>query len=433
MLRSPQAAGVLAVDSEAQAGSGSTGQSFLVGETIYLRPLELEDAARAGAWRASPFPITRQRAEELIKADVPDDPLWEKPRAQTLLALRRADDVAVGAARYVVWGTWPAAEVTLWVDRGFGPAVAPAIKAELLRLLVPYLLRERDLPNVWISLDAGESDALAAAGYWLSGAGLREAVRFREAYWRDGARRDRLIYEALHPAWLARFGDPIIEDAAYRIEAERQRTERATRPSRHVGPVALAGDPPRNAVLVGERVYLRPFEIEDADEFARWSLRETEVFHEQRRPRSPIAVAAAVRDAAGDAGGYRREVSLAVVLRDGDLFLGEVGLVDLDPIDRTADTRSRLVRPEYRGGGYGTEAKHLLLAYAFDVLGLHAVRSFVWGPNTRSAAALRKQGYRDAGRLHWTSPKDGTFADALAFDLLADEWRAHRAQGSRAR
>jgi RimJ/RimL family protein N-acetyltransferase len=43
--------------------------------------------------------------------------------------------------------------------------------------------------------------------------------------------------------------------------------------------------------------------------------------------------------------------------------------------------------------------------------------------NTRSAAALRKQGYRDAGRITWTHPVDGIFGNVAFFDLLASEWR----------
>jgi RimJ/RimL family protein N-acetyltransferase len=82
------------------------------------------------------------------------------------------------------------------------------------------------------------------------------------------------------------------------------------------------------------------------------------------------------------------------------------------------------MEPKYRGGGYGSEAKHLLLEYAFERLGLHMVRSFVTFRNTRSAAALRKQGYKEAGRLHWTFNLHGTYGNAVVFDLLAEEWRA---------
>jgi RimJ/RimL family protein N-acetyltransferase len=51
------------------------------------------------------------------------------------------------------------------------------------------------------------------------------------------------------------------------------------------------------------------------------------------------------------------------------------------------------------------------------------VRSFVWGPNTRSQAALRKQGYRDAGGFRWQSTVGADFVDTVTFDLLASEWR----------
>jgi RimJ/RimL family protein N-acetyltransferase len=72
----------------------------------------------------------------------------------------------------------------------------------------------------------------------------------------------------------------------------------------------------------------------------------------------------------------------------------------------------------------------LLIELAFDQLAFHTLKSMVWGPNTRSAAALRKQGYRDAGRYHWTTPHDNGFADFDAFDLLASEWRERIEQSS---
>ena len=52
------------------------------------------------------------------------------------------------------------------------------------------------------------------------------------------------------------------------------------------------------------------------------------------------------------------------------------------------------------------------------------VESWVLFPNTRSAAALRKQGYREAGRVNWLYPFEGGLGNFVAFDLLAEEWRA---------
>jgi RimJ/RimL family protein N-acetyltransferase len=93
-------------------------------------------------------------------------------------------------------------------------------------------------------------------------------------------------------------------------------------------------------------------------------------------------------------------------------------------VHRTAETETEIFQPRYRSTGLGTEAKHLLLDYAFDRLGLHMIYSFVGEANTRSAAALRKQGYRDAGYAAWITLMPGSMRGYLIFDLLASEWRA---------
>jgi RimJ/RimL family protein N-acetyltransferase len=117
-------------------------------------------------------------------------------------------------------------------------------------------------------------------------------------------------------------------------------------------------------------------------------------------------------------------IFFSVCERGTDTFFGEVGLVHVDFVNRTAETASWLQRPEFRAQGYGSEAKHLLLEYTFDTLGFHMVESCVRFENTRSSAALRKQGYREAGRIGWMSNRDGAFSNFVTFDLLADEWRA---------
>jgi RimJ/RimL family protein N-acetyltransferase len=180
-----------------------------------------------------------------------------------------------------------------------------------------------------------------------------------------------------------------------------------------------------NATLVGNRIYLRPIEQADAEEIARWSMRETDTaFDIGRAFRSPITYWHFSRKLhEAEPPTWSR---FAICLLSDNSIIGANGLAGIDWIHRTAETETEIVRPNYRGNGYGTEAKHLLLEYAFEHLGLHMVRSMAWAFNTRSCEALRKQGYRDAGRLAWTGIKSGDFADDLVFDLLASEWRAAR-------
>lgn len=116
------------------------------------------------------------------------------------------------------------------------------------------------------------------------------------------------------------------------------------------------------------------------------------------------------------------DISFGIALRENDELIGTVGVFEIDWVSRTGETGSGIFRPDYRSKGYGTEAKELLLWYIFARLGFHAIRSYVWSPNGRSAAALLKQGYRPAGRVHYVGFHLGQPADDLLFDLLATEW-----------
>jgi RimJ/RimL family protein N-acetyltransferase len=117
-------------------------------------------------------------------------------------------------------------------------------------------------------------------------------------------------------------------------------------------------------------------------------------------------------------------INLAVCLRDSDELIGLVGVLQVDYRNRSAESGSMIINPAYREAGYGSEAKHLLFDYVFNTVGLHALQSYVMFENTRSAAALRKQGYKEAGRKCWLTLRNGRFVNFVTFDLLADEWRA---------
>jgi RimJ/RimL family protein N-acetyltransferase len=183
----------------------------------------------------------------------------------------------------------------------------------------------------------------------------------------------------------------------------------------------------RNAVMVGERLYLRPLETSDADGIARGHHEETETFFESGRiPRSPIAFEQWIEQL------YTHqppeEIQLAICLKNSDEMIGIVGVGGLDWINRTGETEIYIDSAAHRGQGYGTEAKHLLLEYCFDRLQLEMLSSFIWEPNTRSAVAVLRQGYRPAGRIKTRVLQDGQFRDVLVFDVSREEWRAARAK-----
>jgi diamine N-acetyltransferase len=182
----------------------------------------------------------------------------------------------------------------------------------------------------------------------------------------------------------------------------------------------------KNPILVSDRVYLRPLEVEDAKVLAEASHYETDTFmHRGRDLESPLAWKKYIEDL------YEQqptdgEVQFAVCLTEDDTFIGMIGLEFVDLINGVAETGSWFHNPEYRNKGYGSESKHLILEYAFHRLHLERIISFVFEPNTRSAAALAKQGYKPAGRLKYDDLKDGRYQDVLLFDLLREDWLAAR-------
>lgn len=185
------------------------------------------------------------------------------------------------------------------------------------------------------------------------------------------------------------------------------------------------GWPMHNPMMRGERVYLRALEVEDAESLARFAAEEPDTFmYRGRQPLSPLIFASWIADA------YKvqppRSVEFAVCLCEDDRLIGQMGFDDLDWINRTGETGSML-GAAFRNAGLGTEAKHLLIEYGFEVFHLHAIMSTVFEANTRSSAALAKQGYRPAGRLRRFDVKGGVYRDLLVFDLLRDEWLAARA------
>jgi len=383
-------------------GTEHHGQTFLVGEEVYLRPVETRDAALGMSWMQTVFPRSTDRVETWIKED-----MVKERDAAWYAVVRKADDQVVGSIKVYRWGmeTWLDARV----DELFGDR-ALRWKGEALALIVPWLVDERGRPSVKIELPADEAAVIDA----LLAIGMRECARMREMLDHDGRRVDRLSFHYLGKTWLETLGDPFV------IEIPRTGTGKP----RPVPPkVTLDGDPPKNAVLVGTRVYLRPQGPGDFESVSRLARRETETFFGIGRYLPP-SVAFKSRLENQQKPTWPTDVWFAVCLRETDEHLGVVGLLDIDYQHRFAETGSFFHRPEFRGGGYGSEAKHLLLEWTFEVLGLHMVQSWVSFPNTRSAAALRKQGYSEAGRMVWAYSHNGTLDSFVLFDLLASEWRA---------
>ncbi|MCL2055616.1 MAG: GNAT family N-acetyltransferase [Oscillospiraceae bacterium] len=169
--------------------------------------------------------------------------------------------------------------------------------------------------------------------------------------------------------------------------------------------------------IVGKRLYLSPLSLDDAEIFTKW-----------------------VNDPAVSCnlGNYPAQISLSsektyledlakkhcysIVLHDGDVMIGNLGLGDIDHRSRKATLGIMIGEAEMRGKGYGTEAICLILDYGFNTLNLHNIMLYVHADNGQGIACYKKAGFREFGRRRESHFKNGRYIDVIHMEILSTEW-----------
>ena len=169
---------------------------------IYLRDARYglrapvpEDAAQAGAWYEGAFPLAPHAAERLL-AESETVPWGHNPVVRLMIvdlssgeivggALVERQDNRVGNLAVAAGGPDRAGEV------------AQRLRADVLRLLVPWVMGELNLMTAVIDVPADETIMIDAAREL----GLVEVARLREHIARPAGRVDLLMLERVNRAW----------------------------------------------------------------------------------------------------------------------------------------------------------------------------------------------------------------------------------------
>lgn len=179
--------------------------------------------------------------------------------------------------------------------------------------------------------------------------------------------------------------------------------------------------------LIGERVYLRPLELEDADRVRGW-LNHPDVrrFLGRGSPIARLGEEKFLRGLAERAASDHERV-LLIVEREGDRPVGTIGLHPDRAEARSAILGIAIGEPDAQGRGLGAAAIELLLRHAFHELGIHRVGLFVYAFNARAVACYEKVGFVREGVLRQEHFADGRYHDTIVMSVLAPEWSARRA------
>jgi RimJ/RimL family protein N-acetyltransferase len=104
-------------------------------------------------------------------------------------------------------------------------------------------------------------------------------------------------------------------------------------------------------------------------------------------------------------------------------IIGSTRILDLDTVNRKAEIGWTWINPRYFGTKINTEAKLLLLNFAFGVLGLNRIQFRADERNIRSRRAILKLGATfEAVLRNFKQRRDGSVGNAFLYSIISSEW-----------
>jgi RimJ/RimL family protein N-acetyltransferase len=185
-------------------------------------------------------------------------------------------------------------------------------------------------------------------------------------------------------------------------------------------------DPPLSDGVVS----LRAFRDEDAVVTAAW-CKDADNIRWSGAPTDPTEESAlawaALTETAHRAGGV---LALAVADAASGAVLGSCDVRRPFEADPELGEVGFLLGPEARGRGIATRSMRLLLAYAFERLGMARVQALAHPENPASAKVLERLGFHREGLLRDYRPGERGREDRVLFSLLRGEFRLDDPSGS---
>jgi RimJ/RimL family protein N-acetyltransferase len=109
-------------------------------------------------------------------------------------------------------------------------------------------------------------------------------------------------------------------------------------------------------------------------------------------------------------------------LLEDDRIVGGIGLDAVYWTHGDAFVGIGLGQKEDWGKGYGTDAMHIILRYAFTELNLRRVSLDVFEYNPRGVRSYEKAGFVVEGRVRGAVLRDGRRWDVIYMGILREEW-----------
>ena len=174
--------------------------------------------------------------------------------------------------------------------------------------------------------------------------------------------------------------------------------------------------------LVGEKCYLSPCSLQDAEKWTAWDndLQVTLPLGDEAY--TPYSLEK-MKDILGNVIKSQDHI-FDIVELESDTLIGRCLLFDIDRVNRKAMLGIVIGEKTYWNKGYGQDATKLLLDYGFNLLNLNSVMLGTFDFNQRAIACYKKVGFKEIGKRRQARIIGRKKCDAILMDILAEEFES---------
>ncbi|MCD6101589.1 MAG: GNAT family N-acetyltransferase [Candidatus Cloacimonetes bacterium] len=173
--------------------------------------------------------------------------------------------------------------------------------------------------------------------------------------------------------------------------------------------------------LIGNKCYLSPINIEDAEKYTEW-LNDLEVSKYLSLSREQITLQKE-KEILEDMSKTRAQV-FGIIDKKTDNLIGNCSLFSINHPNKRAEFGIFIGDKRYWNKGYGTEATKLILDYGFNILNLNSIMLEVYSFNKRAIKSYEKIGFKTIGKRRQAKIIGGKKYDIFYMDILADEFKS---------
>jgi RimJ/RimL family protein N-acetyltransferase len=175
--------------------------------------------------------------------------------------------------------------------------------------------------------------------------------------------------------------------------------------------------------ILTERLRLRPFSRGDVDAVYAYRSRAdvAEYLFDRPMTHEDCAEAVGLRTGQLSFSGEGDKIVLAAERIEDGRLVGEVSLIWRSVADQQAEV-GYIFHPDVHGQGYASEASRTLLAFGFEVMGLHRIYARCDARNARSARVMQRLGMTQEAHFREHMQVKGRWDEELIFAILDRDW-----------